>query len=69
MVSGTRTSSLALDELLVAVREGDVVVVNRVARLGHNTVHTIQLAEEFNCHSVHFWALNLGIDSRSQRAK
>ena len=47
-VSGTRTRSLALDELLAAVREGDVVVVNRLARLGRNTVHTIQLVEEFN---------------------
>jgi DNA invertase Pin-like site-specific DNA recombinase len=40
-VSGTRTKSHALDELLAAVREGDVVVVNRLARLGRNTVHTI----------------------------
>ncbi|MDJ0367920.1 recombinase family protein [Hymenobacter sp. H14-R3] len=45
-VSGTRTRSLALDELLAAVREGDVVV-NRLARLGRTTVHTIQLVEEF----------------------
>ena len=29
-VSGTRTRSPALDELLAAVREGDVVVVNRL---------------------------------------
>ena len=36
-VSGTRTHSPALDELLAAVREGDVVVVNRLARLGRNT--------------------------------
>lgn len=45
-VSGTRTHSPALDELLAAVREGDIVVVNRLARLGRNTVHTIQLVEE-----------------------
>ncbi len=30
-VSGTRTHSPALTELLAAVREGDVVVVNRLA--------------------------------------
>jgi DNA invertase Pin-like site-specific DNA recombinase len=51
-VSGTRTQSRALDELLGAVREGDVV--NRLARLGRNTVHTIQLVEEFNRRGVHF---------------
>ena len=68
-VSGTRTRSLVLDELLAAVREGDVVVVNRLARLGRNTVHTIQLVEEFNRRSVHFRALDLGIDSRTPAGK
>ena len=68
-VSGTRTRSLALDELLAAVREGDVVVVNRLARLGRNTVHTIQLAAEFNRCGVHFQALDLGIDSRTPAGK
>jgi DNA invertase Pin-like site-specific DNA recombinase len=67
-VSGTRTRSLALDELLAAVREGDVVV-NRLARLGRNTVHTIQLVEEFNRRGVHFQALDLGIDSRTPAGK
>ena len=64
-VSGTRTSSPALTELLAAVREGDVVIVNRLARLGRNTVHTVQLVEEFNRRGVHFRALDLGIDSRT----
>ena len=68
-VSGTRTQSPALDELLAAVREGDVVVVNRLARLGRNTVHTIQLVEEFNRRGVHFRALDLGIDSRTPAGK
>jgi DNA invertase Pin-like site-specific DNA recombinase len=70
-VSGTRTRSrsLALNELLAAVREGDVVVVNRLARLGRNTVHTIQLVEEFNQRGVHFRALDLGIDSRTPAGK
>jgi DNA invertase Pin-like site-specific DNA recombinase len=68
-VSGTRTRSPALDELLAAVREGDVIVVNRLARLGRNTVHTIQLVEEFNRRGVHFRALDLGIDSRTPAGK
>ncbi|MFD2722125.1 recombinase family protein [Hymenobacter monticola] len=68
-VSGTRTQSPALDELLAAVRESDVVVVNRLARLGRNTVHTIQLVEEFNRRGVHFRALDLGIDSRTPAGK
>ena len=68
-VSGTRTRSPVLDELLAAVREGDVVVVNRLARLGRNTVHTIQLEEEFNRRGIHFRALDLGIDSRTPAGK
>lgn len=51
------------------MREGDVVVVNRLARLGRNTVHTIQLVEEFNRRGVHFRALDLGIDSRTPAGK
>jgi DNA invertase Pin-like site-specific DNA recombinase len=46
------------------VLKGDVVVVNRLARLGCNTVHTVQLVEEFNRRGVHFRTLDLGIDSR-----
>jgi DNA invertase Pin-like site-specific DNA recombinase len=61
--------SHALDELLAAVREGNVVGVNRLARLGRNTVHTIQLVEEFNRRRVHFRALDLGIDSRTSAGK
>jgi DNA invertase Pin-like site-specific DNA recombinase len=49
------------------VREGDVVVVNWLARLGRNTVHTIQLVEELNHHGVHFWALDF--DSRTPTGK
>lgn len=68
-VSGTRTTSPALDELLVSLREGDVVIVNRLARLGRNTVYTIQLVEEFNRRGIHFRALDLGIDSRTPAGK
>lgn len=68
-VSGLRTSSAALTELQAAVREGDVVVVNRLAWLGWNTVNTIQLLEEFNRRGVHFRALDLGINSRTPTGK
>jgi DNA invertase Pin-like site-specific DNA recombinase len=30
-----------LDELLAAVWEGGVLIVNRLARLGRNTAHTV----------------------------
>lgn len=64
-VSGTRTSSPALNEMLSLLRQGDLVVVNRLARLGRNTVHTIQLVEEFSQRGIFFRALDLGIDSQT----
>ena len=64
-VTGVRTSSPALDEMLALLREDDIVVVNRLARLGRNTIHTIQLVEEFNRRGIHFKALDLGVDSRT----
>ena len=60
---------LALNEILEAVRGDDTVPMNRLARLGRNTVHTIQLVEEFNRRGVHFRALNLGIDPRTPAGK
>lgn len=36
-----------------------MVIVNRLARLGRNMVHTIQLLEEFNHRSVYFSAFDL----------
>lgn len=66
-VSGT--SSQALDEMLTAVRKGDMVVVNRLVWLGRNTLHTIQLVEEFHRRGVHFRALDIGIDSRTLAGK
>jgi len=51
------------------VRAGDVAVANRLARLSRNTVHTIQLVEEFNRRGVHFRALDLGVDSRTPAGK
>jgi DNA invertase Pin-like site-specific DNA recombinase len=54
--------------LLAAVREGNTVV-NRLTRLGRNTVHTIQLVEEFNWWGLHLRTLDLGIDSRTPAGK
>ncbi|WP_239691940.1 recombinase family protein [Hymenobacter coccineus] len=50
------------------MREDDMVV-NRLARFGRNTVHTVQLVEEFDRRGVHFRALDLGIDSRTPAGK
>jgi DNA invertase Pin-like site-specific DNA recombinase len=66
---GIRTSSSALTELLAVIREGDEVIVNRLARIGRNMVYTIQLMEEFNHCGVHFRSLDVGIDSCMTAAK
>ncbi|WP_288423974.1 recombinase family protein [uncultured Spirosoma sp.] len=68
-VTGVRTSSPALDEMLAMLREDDIVVVNRLARLGRDTIHTIQLVNQFNQRGIHFRALDLGVDSRTPAGK
>lgn len=60
----TCTSTPTLTDLLAAMRKGDVVIINRLAQLGRNTMHMIQLVEKLNRCGVHFRALYLGTDSR-----
>jgi DNA invertase Pin-like site-specific DNA recombinase len=50
------------------VREGDIVIIHRLARLGRTT-HTIQLVEKFNYRGMRFLAFDLGIDSRTPASK
>lgn len=51
---------LSLDEFMTAVQEDDVLIVNRLAWLSWNTVHTIWLVEEFNRRRVYYRDLDLG---------
>lgn len=62
-VTGTRTSSPALDDMLKVLRPGDTVKVARFFRLGRNTSHLISLIAQFEKDQIRFVALDLGVDT------
>lgn len=68
-VTGRRTSSPALDELLSLVRPGDTIVVSRFVRLGRNALHTIGLVKWCDEQGVFLRALDLGVDTRTPSGK
>ena len=62
-VSGSLASRPQLNAMLEYVREGDVVVVWRLDRLGRNTRHTLTLLAELAERGVGFRSLTEGLDS------
>lgn len=52
-----------LARMLDALREGDVVVVAKLDRIGRNTAHLIELAETFEGRGVGFVSLGDSIDT------
>lgn len=67
-VSGARTSRPALSRALAALQEGDTLAVATLDRLGRNTAHMLQVADDLNEQGVHLRVLNLGgevVDTRT----
>ncbi|MBU0641906.1 MAG: recombinase family protein [Alphaproteobacteria bacterium] len=62
-VSGAITRRLGLDDLLVALKVGDTLVVWKLDRLGRSTVHLLQLLSELRDRGVDFQAITQGIDT------
>jgi DNA invertase Pin-like site-specific DNA recombinase len=62
-VSGSLASRPALDDLLAYVREGDVVVVWKLDRLGRNTRNTLDLLATLAECGVGFRSLTEGLDT------
>ena len=62
-VSGSLSSRPQLDALLEYVRDGDVVVVWKLDRLGRNTRHTLTLLATLAERGVGFRSLTEGLDS------
>ena len=62
-VSGSLASRPQLDALLEYVRDGDVVVVWKLDRLGRNTRHTLTLLATLAERGVGFRSLTEGLDS------
>ena len=62
-MSGSLASRPQLDALLEYVRDGDVVVVWKLDRLGRNTWHTLTLLATLADRGVGFRSLTEGLDS------
>lgn len=59
-VTGARASRPGLDECLESLREGDVLVVWRIDRLGRSVAHLVGLVEELRLRGIGFCSLNDG---------
>jgi len=62
-VSGKLSSRPELDVLLGKLREGDVVKVTRLRRLGHNHAHLLDVVALFDNLGVDLVVLEQGIDT------
>ena len=61
--SGRSRNRPELDRMLDAVREGDVVVVQRLDRLGRSLKDLIELLDDFHQRGIHFMSLSENIDT------
>lgn len=63
VVSGAATVRLGLSEALAYARDGDVLVVWKLDRLGRSLAHLIQLVEELKNRGIGFKSLQEQIDT------
>lgn len=64
-VSGAQRDRPGLDELLAYAREGDVIVVQALDRLGRSTRNLLELVDSLTAGSIGLQILNLGVDTRT----
>lgn len=62
-ISGAKSDRPQLSEMMKQLRQGDVVVVWRLDRLGRSVKHLIELVEEMKKLDVGLKSLNEGIDT------
>ena len=68
-VSGASAKKIKQNELLEKVKEGDLVVVTRLDRLGRNTIQLLQLVEDFKSRGIGLYIIKEGIDTRTTAGK
>jgi DNA invertase Pin-like site-specific DNA recombinase len=64
-VSGSHISRSGLNAALSALREGDVLVVWRLDRLGRSLSHLVALVDKLGQHGIEFMSLTESIDTKS----
>jgi DNA invertase Pin-like site-specific DNA recombinase len=67
--SGTKAERIGLEEALEYVREGDVLVVWRLDRLGRSLKHLIETVTELNNRKIGFRSIQENIDTTTSGGK
>lgn len=67
--SGARASRPQLDALLRSLREGDVLVVTRLDRLGRSVLHLVALGAELRDRGIGLRVLEQGIDTSTAEGR
>jgi DNA invertase Pin-like site-specific DNA recombinase len=68
-VSGSKASRPQLDACLDHLREGDVLTVWKLDRLGRNTQHVLALVDELTSRKIGFRSLNEGLHTDGAMGK
>lgn len=69
VASGAKTDRKGLEESLDYLREGDVLVVWKLDRLGRSLKHLIELCLELNHRNIHLQSVRENIDTNSPIGK
>lgn len=64
-VSGISSNRPELRKMMEYIREGDTVIVESFSRISRNTVHLINLVQEFTDKGVEFVSLKENIDTKT----
>lgn len=67
--SGAKESRPGLDEMLSFVRAGDVVVVQKLDRIGRSTKNLLELSERFSSLGVDFVSIDEAIDTTTPQGR
>ena len=69
VVTGARSKSPVLNNMLQELRPGDVVIIWKLDRLGRSLKHLIELANELMAMDVHLKSLNDPIDTTTPQGR
>ena len=68
-ISGGKARRPGLDKALRYLRQGDVLVVYKLDRLGRSVLHLSDLITRFDSEGIHFCSLTEGIDTTTSGGK
>jgi len=69
VASGSKTARVVLDELMTHIRTGDVLIIWKLDRLGRNTTHLLQIAEDFEKRNISLISIIDKIDATGALGK